>query len=114
MEQLEFLQDKMNGKFEQHKRLVNSYLKCIEDVKNTNMELKRATQQRARDAKCEKVFKNLQVVQSNGKLSKNENLFAMYSGCVEKEKVLTWNFPWQSNKHYRSCTTKNLKKASSF
>jgi len=84
MEQLEVLQD--NGKFEQHKRLVNSYLKCIEDVKSTNVGLQRATQQRVRDAKCEQVLKKLEVLQSNGKLSKNENLFAMYSRlCRERE-----------------------------
>ena len=84
MEQLEVLQD--NGKFKQHKRFVNSYLKCIEDVKSTNLELKRATQRHVRDAKCEQALKNLEVLQSNGKLSKNENLFAMYSRlCRGKE-----------------------------
>ena len=35
MEQLEGLQD--NGKFEQHKHLLDSYLKCIEDMKSNNM-----------------------------------------------------------------------------
>lgn len=88
MEQLEVLQD--NGKFEQHKRLVNSYLKCIEDVKSTHMGLQRATQQRVRDAKCEQVLKKLEVLQSHGKLSKNENLFAMYSRfCRERENADT-------------------------
>jgi len=77
MEQLEALQD--NGKFEQHKRLVNSCLKRIEDVKSSNVGLKRATQQHVRDAKCELLLKKLEVLQSNGKLSKNENLYAMYS-----------------------------------
>lgn len=88
MEQLEVLQD--NGKFEQHKRLVNSYLKCIEDVKSTHMGLQRATQQRVRDAKCEQVLKKLEVLQSHGKLSKNENLFAMNSRfCRERENADT-------------------------
>lgn len=77
MEQLEALQD--NGKFEQHKRLVNSCLKRIEDVKSSDVRLKRTTQQQLRDAKCELLLKKLEVLQSNGKLSKNENLYAMYS-----------------------------------
>ena len=84
MEQLEVLQD--NGKFEEHKRFVNSYLKRIEDMKSTNMGFKRATQQHVRNAKCEQVLKKLEVLQSNGKLSKNENLFALYSRlCRERE-----------------------------
>ena len=61
------------------KRLLNSYLKRIEDVKSTNMGLKRATQQHVRGAKCEQVFKKIEVLQRAGKLSKNENLFATCS-----------------------------------
>ena len=87
MEQLEILQD--NGKFQKHKRLVDSYLNRCKDRKSTHMGSTKETQQNLNDvrgAQCEKALKKLELLQNNGKLDKNENLFSLYSRlCQEGE-----------------------------